>query len=580
MGKILKKSHSLYSALMFSFAIYSFFMLSFIVFTLLPSTSSLLVQNAIDRTKETVLQSAGSVDIYVNGLLSTLNYTSASITDTLGRDDARWQNQMDYFKESSSDITDMAVFKADGSLLYSTSGEMNQQEAEITSQEWFQKALLWQGSSTYFSSPHVQHLFGSQRNFVITLARSFYYDYSNNEQQTGVILMDVRYSAFEKLIKNTRLSVSGYLYILDEHNNIIIHPQMQMIYSDLYQEDTEPVVEHVLGITQDTTGSRQRSLIIVTLANTRWRMVGVAYYNEIFSLQSDFRRTMLLILVCAALLSMIPATLIARNVTKPILHLEHKMQKVESGDLSVSIGERSFTEIRAVSVAFNHMLARIRMLMDQVVQEQEKKRLYELNALQSQINPHFLYNTLDSIVWMEERGKSREAITMVSALARLFRISISKGRTIISVYEEIEHVRNYLIIQKMRFKEKFTYEIHMDEDTRNLKTVKLIIQPLVENSISHGLDHTSFEALHIAVSVTIDGDDLLFCVKDDGVGIPREKAEKLLAFPAGKSGIGLKNVHERIRLICGNQYGLTIQSEEEEGTTVYIRLPRNLEVSE
>ena len=149
------------------------------------------------------------------------------------------------------------------------------------------------------------------------------------------------------------------------------------------------------------------------------------------------------------------------------------MRQVEAGDLNVAIKEQGFREARSVSVAFNHMIARIRALMDQIVQEQEKKRLYELNALQAQINPHFLYNTLDSIIWMEERGRSREAITMVSALARLFRISISKGRSIITVREELEHVRNYLIIQKMRFKDQFTYEIEAQEETLEERTVKL-----------------------------------------------------------------------------------------------------------
>lgn len=250
------------------------------------------------------------------------------------------------------------------------------------------------------------------------------------------------------------------------------------------------------------------------------------------------------------------------------------MRQVEAGDLNVAIKEQGFREARSVSVAFNHMIARIRALMDQIVQEQEKKRLYELNALQAQINPHFLYNTLDSIIWMEERGRSREAITMVSALARLFRISISKGRSIITVREELEHVRNYLIIQKMRFKDQFTYEIQAQEETLEERTVKLIVQPLVENAINHAIDQTQPEALHIIIKAFFQGDDLLFTVEDDGIGISPEILENILTSPAGRSGIGIKNVHERIQLTFGPSYGLQIESEEDEGTLVTIRLPR------
>ena len=220
------------------------------------------------------------------------------------------------------------------------------------------------------------------------------------------------------------------------------------------------------------------------------------------------------------------------------------------------------------------MLTRTRALMDQILQEQEKKRLYELNALQAQINPHFLYNTLDSIIWMEERGRSREAITMVSALAKLFRISISKGRSVITVREELEHVRNYLIIQKMRFKDKFTYEITAQEEALGERTVKLIVQPLVENAINHAIDETQPEALNIHIDAGVTREELIFTVADDGIGMPPEVLESLLTAPAGKSGIGVKNVHERIQLTYGDRYGLTVHSVEDEGTTVTIRLPR------
>jgi two-component system sensor histidine kinase YesM len=316
--------------------------------------------------------------------------------------------------------------------------------------------------------------------------------------------------------------------------------------------------------------------MINTVDQTRWRMVGVAYIDEILLLQRTFTRMISVALICGGLLSLGVASLTAYFVTRPIHHLQQKMRQVENGDLHSSIAEEGFQEIRALSATFNHMLQSLRDLMDQVVREQEAKRLYELNALQAQINPHFLYNTLDSIIWMEERGHSKEAILAVSALAKLFRISISQGRAIISVQEELEHARNYLIIQKMRFKNKFTYEIEATEEALHLRTVKLIVQPLVENAVHHAIDAYGEGVLHISVRARRAEALLLITVADDGVGIPAEKAESILRAPPGKSGIGLRNVHERIQLTCGKDYGLRVHSVEDEGTTVTIRLPADL----
>ena len=176
---------------------------------------------------------------------------------------------------------------------------------------------------------------------------------------------------------------------------------------------------------------------------------------------------------------------------------------------------------------------------------------------------------------MEERGRSREAITMVSALAKLFRISISKGKSVISVAEEIEHVRNYVIIQKMRFQDKFDCEIQADPETLKERTVKLVLQPLVENALNHAIDEVDGTSLHIRVRAFVEGEELRFTVADDGVGIAEEQLNGILSRPAGTGGIGLRNVHERIQLTFGKQYGLTIASEEGCGTLVTIRMPRS-----
>lgn len=223
------------------------------------------------------------------------------------------------------------------------------------------------------------------------------------------------------------------------------------------------------------------------------------------------------------------------------------------------------------------MVIRIRDLIEENKREHEAKRQSDLNALQAQINPHFLYNTLDSIMWMAECGKNEDVVEMVTALARLFRISISKGRRVIRVAEELEHARNYLFIQKIRYKEKFTFNIDADEDTLNLKSVKLILQPIIENALYHGIEYMVDEG-HIEIKAKKRDGYLYFTVEDNGLGMDEKTRYKLLhtddeIISDQGSGVGVRNVDERIKLRYGTEYGLSIESEIEQGTKVTIKLP-------
>ncbi len=571
-----KKGTSLYSLILSGFFLLAGLLLLFVALMLLPRFTKTLETNAVERTGETVLQSTGRLELYVDGMLQTLHFAHGLLPTEPGADGGAYQQQLAFLQKSQADVRNIAFFGEDGRLFRATGGDLAVPPGDITACDWFRKARDWQGSVTFFSAPHVQHIFTGQHEWVVTIAKAV--DYREDGRiRTGVLLMDYDFSAVAALASGVTLGSSGYVYLLDTSDEIIYHPRQQLLYAGLASEDVTAVVRQSVGICRDDAGGRERVLIINTVGQTRWRMVGVAYIDEILRLTSTFVRSLTIALICGGLLSIAAASVMAYYVTRPIRRLEAEMQRVEAGDLNAVMEEGGFREIRSLSASFNRMLRRIRLLMDQIVAEQEAKRLHELNALQAQINPHFLYNTMDSIIWMEERGHSREAITMVSALARLFRISISKGRNIITVREEMEHVRNYLIIQKMRFRNKFTYEIDAAPDTLEMRTVKLIVQPIVENAVHHAIDAYDERTLNIRVTAERLADALVFTVTDDGVGIPEDKLKTILTAPAGKSGIGLKNVHERIQLTCGAAFGLTIQSVEDEGTRVTIRLPLTME---
>ena len=250
---------------------------------------------------------------------------------------------------------------------------------------------------------------------------------------------------------------------------------------------------------------------------------------------------------------------------------------LEEGNLDAPVYTGGSYEIKHLGKSIGDMAAQIRLLMNDIVTEHEAKRKQEFDTLQSQINPHFLYNTLDIIVWMIENEQKAEAVKVVTALARFFRISLSKGKSIITVRDELEHVRNYLMIQHMRFKNKFSYTIEAEDEVTELASLKLMLQPLVENAIYHGMEFMDGDG-EIVLRAWKEGDELYFEVRDNGLGMTKEQVENLFssashAVSTKGSGIGVKNVNERIKLYFGEEYGLTIESEPDEGTAIRIHLP-------
>lgn len=234
-------------------------------------------------------------------------------------------------------------------------------------------------------------------------------------------------------------------------------------------------------------------------------------------------------------------------------------------------------EIMELSRSFDHMVIRIQHLMEQVRLEEITLRKTELKALQAQINPHFLYNTLDAIAWLCEDGRNQDAEEMVNALAKLFRISISKGHELITIDKEIQHAESYLKIENFRYKNQFTYSIHADKDCLQYLCNKITLQPIIENAIYHGLNRMVDEG-EIRIEIYPCEDDIIMTVEDNGVGMTEEQCREIMhKEPGDRTGIGIKNVNDRIKIYFGDGYGLTITSELDEGTKVAIRMPKVME---
>ncbi len=274
------------------------------------------------------------------------------------------------------------------------------------------------------------------------------------------------------------------------------------------------------------------------------------------------------------------AILLSRSITGPIGRLSQTMRRFGSGELAVRSGRTRGDEIGRLQESFDHMAGEIGQLLAAVEEEHRQRRKLELDVLEEQINPHFLYNILDSLNWMAQRAGQHELGGMVAALARFFRIGLSGGRDVIPVADELEHARNYLVLSRMRFRDCFSFSFEVEDGVEHLRTPKIVLQPLLENAISHGLDKAAHDG-EVRVRCRTDGGDLVFSVVDNGRGIAPEALERIrrrLARAEGEpdyeGGIGLLNVSRRIRLHYGDGYGLAIDSAPGRGTTVTVRLPR------
>lgn len=567
------------------YTIFIYFTVSALVAILLISMSlywrlARQLTSTIREENQTMINQVNlSVDSYLRSImkLSDSLYYGVIKNADLSSDPVSSEFTLLYDNNKES-ISNIALFSKEGELLEAVPAARIKTGFDVTGEEWFRSALE-RTDNLHFSIPHVQYIFDNNENqyrWVITLTRAVEITNGTSTDQ-GVLLIDISYSSFQQLLDNVSLGNQGYLYMLSSTGELIYHPKIQLIDGGLAEENLMEASTFRDGSYQDELDGVKRDIIIKSVGYTGWKIVGVTPETG-FSLNNV--KTKLFIMFILAFFVFILAAInayISNRITTPIQELEKSVGELEAGRLDTEVYQGGSYEIRHLGRSIGDMAKRIQMLMDDIVAEHESKRKSEFNTLQSQINPHFLYNTLDIIVWMIENEQKNEAVKVVTALARFFRISLSKGKSIIPVRDELEHVRNYLMIQQKRFKNKFVYRIESEPDTLDYAAIKLTLQPLVENAIYHGMEFMDGDG-EILVTAYMENGDLWFTVEDNGLGMTEEQAESLLTEKAhvasGRgSGIGVKNVNERIHLYFGEEYGLSIESEPDEGTIVRIHLP-------
>ena len=482
------------------------------------------------------------------------------------------------YEENRDDLVSLAVFDGRGGLVSAVPLSAVKRDAAPEESDWFRSASRSM-ENLHFSTPHVQNIFDDPDypyRWVVSLSRHVQLT-RDGATESGVLLVDMSFSGIEQVCRDVTLGEGGYLYLIDGDGELIYHPRQQLIYTGLLEENNRAAASYRDGSHRERFQGQPRQVTVKTMGYTGWKLVGVAPARSWMDASLQPMLFGLTLLLFGIFLIAFLNYLISARISDPIRRLELSIRELDRDLGSVRIEEGGCYEVQRLSHAISAMVSTMRHLMDDIVRQEEQKRRSELEVLQSQINPHFLYNTLDSVIWMTESGQQQEAIRMVTSLARLFRISLSKGKSIIPLADELEHARHYMNIQQIRFKNKFTTEIQAGPGTEGLYTLKLIIQPLLENAIYHGCASAEDDGV-IRVTAYREGEDLLIDVEDNGLGMRPELAASLLEedrpeVRTGGSGIGVRNVHQRVSLTFGEGYGLTIFSEPDEGTLVRVRLP-------
>ena len=545
-------------------------------------TNTSIFENSSEYTHTIIQQMNQNIDSYIDYMenIAYLISSNEDVQDYLFDEkidnEGRYRilNQLQTILDSRSDIRNVGIISKNGRMLINDGSKSVNQDLDLNTQEWYATALE-KPNGPILTSSHVQHIISGERPWVITLSRGIR-DRSGSGEKEGVFFIDLNYSAISELCDQSTVGTKGYAFILDAKGNIVYHPQQQQLYNELQTENISLIMDTDEDTVLTGTGNDGKLYSISRSEKTGWTVVDCTNVKELLSKSRQAQSVYVLTAIILVIVALLFSRFMARSITLPIQKLRDSMKKVQEGDFSVSdVVVDSKNEIGSLTKSFDVMTHRIHELMEQNVHEQEEKRKSELKALQSQINPHFLYNTLDSIIWMAEGKKNEEVVLMTASLARLLRQSISNEDEVVPIANEVEYARGYLTIQKMRYKDKLEFQIEVDSSILYIPLIKLVLQPIIENAIYHGLKYKESKGLLIVKGFMKDGNAVLQVI-DDGVGMEEETLAHIYdkhKVNYHSNGVGVYNVQKRLKLYYGEDYGITYTSELGKGTTATITIP-------
>lgn len=558
-------------------------LLTVIIFTAMNSSN----RNAIKSLMSDAVQMACD---YIGAQLQSTSRLCDNLTRNVNLQEYLQMDFQDLSEQFSTDLSGsselMSMVSSDNSVngiyvvgenggIYK-SNILSLYNSDFRQTDWYQR-IITQSLPVWFYSGNgsllVKNTSGQGEQYLYV---GYPFQDKTTGQNVGVVLAEIAFSdLFRMLNDNLELLCGISLYDLSGEAPMPIANGSEKL-TELLRE------QRSLTSTQDDgyvhfVSEDEDIVLSMTITPSPWMIIGHIQSSDVRPYTTGTLVLLLLAVLSVILISILVAVSLSRSIISPIQRLVNSMEAVENGDFSISVPVERTDEIGQLSNSFNHLIGKIRSLIDQVYRDQEKLRMAELSTMQAQINPHFLYNSLDSTIWLLKSNQVPKALEMLQALSTLFRVALSKGRSTIPLSRELQHVSSYLMIQHLRYSQKFDYTISAQEDILDCEIVKVLIQPLVENAIYHGIRED--RRIKIEIRVWSRDDTVFIRVSDDGMGIPeevlavlREQMEHPYELPA--QGYGLHNANARVKVYYGKEYGLSIQSVYGQGTQVTVQLPK------
>ena len=565
---------SIRDAMMLSFSV--LVVVAVLIFLLIAMnfTKKTIYENSRTSTSQLISQVNYDIDSYID-YMENISWVAAS-----GSDLSRYlfnQEQMPEEKEaakeriltqfttileSRSDIYNVAAVADNGEALINSGADRLNKYVDVRQQSWYQ-AAIHSPTGIAVSSSHVQNAIAGSYHWVITLSRAIVNEQTGERE--GVFFVDLNYSAISSLCSNTFIGSKGYIFILDEKGSMIYHPQQQLIYGGLKEERIEDILASKGDFLETEEGEDSKLYTMSKSEKTGWTVVGASYVTEL--MKNNRQAQMLYLLAAAGILIgvILISSFISSEITKPLRRLRDSMSLVEKGDFEqASVEITAENEIGSLSKSFNAMTQKIHALMEQNIYEQKQKRKSEMKALQAQINPHFLYNTLDSLYFVAIMHGDDQMAEMVEALSDNFKLALNNGSKYIKVADSVKWMQGYMKLQNMRYNNRFELFVDISREILQRETITFIFQPFIENAMYHGLEPKIGKG-KISLRGWQEQNNMIFTIEDDGVGI--DDMSRL------ENGYGVRNVIERIKLNYGEKYGVTFESSPGNGTKVTIVVP-------
>ena len=515
-------------------------------------TSKYIIMNKeIEYTNENVMSTSRYITLYVEKLQNIINLLSvnADVRNflTLGNNNSKKSIEKMVYSilDNNKGIKNITVIGKNGSIISSDKNNDMKISANMMKEKWYVDAINNSDMPVFNPVRKDEDSSMNSNSWFLSISR----DIKNSKgENLGVIVFDIKYEMFERYLRSNAFGRQSDSIIIDNHGNVIYYRDVKC-FAD----------KKCLEKFSEKNKNKDTYLYETQIENTNWNLRSLANTNDLVTLKKNFSHIVIIIFLVSLAFSSIITFIVITKILKPLIKLENHMQNFENNLREFHLSEKTGYEIQNLVEHFNVMVEKIKYL-----------REYEIKALHSQINPHFLYNTLDTIIWMAEFEDNEKVISITKSLANYFRLSLSNGHEKIPLKDEIMHTKEYLFIQKQRYEDKLSYFFNIeDESLLSIEVPKIIIQPIVENSIYHGIKNLSGNGI-ITIDVYKQNSTINISVKDNGIGF--EKAKQFKKSKTG--GVGIKNVDKRIKFYYGKNCGVFINKDSKtEGAEVIIKMP-------